>query len=396
MLTLLALYLFLPTATLGKRAVYTPGQDMRWIPLWVRVDLFARSILLLFVIHWDSTREQAIIFNALGLLIHLGVLWCNHIMRPCCVFWVNWFKMVSVLLHRPIMCNHISIITCSLPRSCLVLFHPSSHSTRCESLSAPFVVLACARQVIHSCAVWSTAVAIGIISFDMRSASLVGVLLITGWLLVLLGFRINQRHFILIEHAMRTTDRFPADMKLACIQRIGMLEELLTRDRAAHRVAQWSHHSLILELICFCAEVNHKEIMARAFEAMARISVHSNAVAFMERCPIKSTVQLLSTAIKPQQHPFRRLVNTLKLLERDLGGGDFNHALERLLGVVDNRMRDCEALLPPSLQRPLAKWATAEVRQSEEFLNFLDLCQYQCRCPIAYWWLTLLVAHFFS
>lgn len=66
-LTLLGLYLFLPTATLGKRAVYTPGQDMRWIPLWVRVDLFARSILLLLVIFQTNhglEPEESVILSS--------------------------------------------------------------------------------------------------------------------------------------------------------------------------------------------------------------------------------------------------------------------------------------------------------------------------------------------
>ena len=65
-LALLGLYIFLPTATLGKITEYTPGQDMRWIPLWVRVDLFARSFLLLLVLHTDSKRSTAIVCNSVA------------------------------------------------------------------------------------------------------------------------------------------------------------------------------------------------------------------------------------------------------------------------------------------------------------------------------------------
>ena len=81
----------------------------------------------------------------------------------------------------------------------------------------------------------------------------------------------------------------------------------------------------------------------------------------MERCPVKSTVLLLSVAVTPHQHPFRRLVNTLKLLERDLGGGrEFRKSLELLLTVVDVRMKDCEGEMGPELEQPLGKWATPE------------------------------------
>ena len=123
-------------------------QDMRWIPLWVRVDLFARAILLLVVIHTDSSRLTAVVCNVLALLIHLGVLWCNNIMRPCCVFWVNWMKMV-----------------------------------------------------IHSCACWSTIVAICIISFDIRSVTFVMITNVCGWGTLLLYFKVNQQQFILVSPA---------------------------------------------------------------------------------------------------------------------------------------------------------------------------------------------------
>eukprot|EP01052_Picozoa_sp_SAG31_P005133 SAG31_NODE_221_length_19918_cov_8.483829_12_plen_984_part_00 len=301
------LYLFLPTATLGKRVVYTPGQDMRWIPLWVRVDLFARSLLLLIVIHNDSNRLAGVLSNVGALMIHVAVLWCNNTMRPCCVFWVNWVKMI-----------------------------------------------------IHTCACWSTIVALSVIIADIRSMTIAAVANVAGWASILVVYKLTQRRFILIEHAMRTTDRFSDEMKDLCFKRIAALESLLTQDQSTG-VAQWSHHSLILELICFCHEVNQEDIMQRAFEAMARISVHQNAVAFMERCPVKSTVQLLSTAVTPHQHPFRRLVNTLKLLERDLGGGlEFRKSLQQLLAVVDLRMKDSQGEINPELMSPLGKWATPE------------------------------------
>ena len=83
-LALAALFVFLPTATLGKITEYTPGQDMRWIPVWVRVDLFSRSALLLLVLHTDASRFLSVVANAIGIGIHVMLLWASFVMRPCC------------------------------------------------------------------------------------------------------------------------------------------------------------------------------------------------------------------------------------------------------------------------------------------------------------------------
>ena len=93
-LALAALFVFLPTATLGKITEYTPGQDMRWIPVWVRVDLFSRSALLLLVLHTDASRVLSVVANVIGIGIHVMLLWASFVMRPCCVFWANWAKLV--------------------------------------------------------------------------------------------------------------------------------------------------------------------------------------------------------------------------------------------------------------------------------------------------------------
>jgi hypothetical protein len=98
-LALAALFIFLPTATLGKITEYTPGQDMRWIPVWVRVDLFSRSALLLLVLHTDASRFLSVVANVIGIGIHVMLLWASFVMRPCCVFWANWAKLVRTRFH---------------------------------------------------------------------------------------------------------------------------------------------------------------------------------------------------------------------------------------------------------------------------------------------------------
>lgn len=104
-LALAALFVFLPTATLGKITEYTPGQDMRWIPLWVRVDLFSRSALLLLVSHTDASRFSAVVANVVGIGIHVMLLWASFVMRPCCVFWANWAKLVRSQFHCHSRCK---------------------------------------------------------------------------------------------------------------------------------------------------------------------------------------------------------------------------------------------------------------------------------------------------
>eukprot|EP01047_Picozoa_sp_COSAG01_P026770 COSAG01_NODE_1736_length_9364_cov_3.620076_7_plen_1449_part_00 len=308
-LALFGLYFYLPTATLGKITEYTPGQDMRWIPLWVRVDLFARSLLLLLVLHTDSNRTLAIMTNVVVVGVHAGLLWCILVMRPCCVFWANWAKIV-----------------------------------------------------IHSSSIWSSAVALSIVVFDIRSVPVVVILNTSGWAVIWVYLKIRQKNFILIDKVMRRDKQadgsMPREMQVASIERIESLKRKLGLSKKMMNISQWCHHSLVLELICFC-QVQHPTIRDKAFEAFTKIAVSPAADSFMDRCPIDSVVKLLMKNITPSSHPFRKLFTSIKILAAELSTTDFHDAMASLLQIVSHRLSG-NMHTPAALQHGLGGWSSPE------------------------------------
>eukprot|EP01049_Picozoa_sp_SAG25_P017395 SAG25_NODE_4477_length_806_cov_1.425743_1_plen_235_part_01 len=226
--------------------------------------------------------------NVVVVGVHAGLLWCILVMRPCCVFWANWAKIV-----------------------------------------------------IHSSSIRSSAVALSIVVFDIRSVPVVVILNTSGWAVIWVYLKIRQKNFILIDKVMRRDKQadgsMPREMQVASIERIESLKRKLGLSKKMMNISQWCHHSLVLELICFC-QVQHPTIRDKAFEAFTKIAVSPAADSFMGRCPIDSVVKLLMKNITPSSHPFRKLFTSIKILAAELSTTDFHDAMASLLQIVSHRL----------------------------------------------------------
>eukprot|EP01044_Picomonas_judraskeda_P008725 COSAG03_NODE_1016_length_5016_cov_18.038641_5_plen_135_part_01 len=111
---------------------------------------------------------------------------------------------------------------------------------------------------------------------DYRQLAPVVFLNIFGWLIIYIICYSKKQQVILIDVAMsqsrKRAGRLDSQLKEACLRRIAVLENRMINRADQSSVAAWSHHSLSLELCCYC-ELREPDIKWQAFEAFASICV---------------------------------------------------------------------------------------------------------------------------
>ena len=119
---------------------------------------------------------------------------------------------------------------------------------------------------------------------------------IVGWLIIYVICYLKKHQVILIDLAMaqsrKRAGRLDSQLKEACLRRIAVLEGRMINRADQSSVAAWSHHSLSLELCCFC-EMREPDIKWKAFDAFAAICASPSGRDFLSRCPTNTAVQLL-------------------------------------------------------------------------------------------------------
>eukprot|EP01043_Picozoa_sp_COSAG02_P010252 COSAG02_NODE_356_length_23978_cov_7.868504_26_plen_556_part_01 len=219
------------------------------------------------------------------------------------------------------------------------------------------------EQVIHTSSVWSALVACCVMVMDYRRLVPVVFVNIFGWLIIYTVCHLKKHQVILIDLAMaqsrKRAGRLDSQLKEACLRRIAVLEGRMINRADQSSVAAWSHHSLSLELCCFC-ELREPDIKWRAFEAFASICVSPSGRDFLSRCPTNTAVQLLMKNIAPQPHPFRKLFTAIKVLRSEYSSKRFHEALQQLEEVMTLRLHGSTGPLSPELDRPIGGWSNSE------------------------------------
>ena len=226
-------------------------------------------------------------------------------------------------------------------------------------LSVPFW----GEQVIHTSSVWSAFVACCVMVIDYRQLAPVVFLNIFGWLIIYIICYSKKQQVILIDVAMsqsrKRAGRLDSQLKEACLRRIAVLENRMINRADQSSVAAWSHHSLSLELCCYC-ELREPDIKWQAFEAFASICVSPSGRDFLSRCPTNTAVQVLMKNIAPRPHPFRKLFTAIKVLRSEHTTKRFRGALQQLEEVMNFRLQGSTGPLPRELNRPIGGWSNGE------------------------------------
>ena len=198
---------------------------------------------------------------------------------------------------------------------------------------------------------------------DYRKLAPVVAVNVLGWIAVYYVCWKKKTEVILIDVAMRESKRnhghLDLEIKEACLKRITELEARMIFRAVESSVAKWSHHSLALELCCYC-ELEQPDIKWKAFDAFAAICASPSGRDFLTRCPTDSAVQLLMKNIAPSPHPFRKLFTAIKVLRSEHTSVRFRRALEKLERVISIRLSGETGPLPLELEQPIGGWSSCE------------------------------------